>query len=423
MIVANNDVWDRRKQRRPKSTPNVLHIVGDSKFGGGGIVILQLAGLARRLGWHVDVLTTDAVLQGVLSERDVGVVDLDVIWRDIKPGRDLRGLYDLYRFLRRNDYDLVHTHTSKAGFVGRLAATLAGVPVVVHTVHGFAFHEESHPLALRFYSSLERMAARWCHRVVTVSQFHRRWALELNIGNAQRIVAIPNGIPEGRVVADVDPQDIRRDWAVAPGSLLILSAGRLAPQKGIEYLIRAVSILTNQLAVPFKVVLAGDGPLRPELERMVRDLGIEDKVLFAGFRKDIGNLLAASDLVVLPSLWEGLSIALLEAMAAGKPVVTTTIGSNVEVTRGEEAAILIPPKDAEALADAIARFAEDASTANVKAKNARAAYKACYTEDRMLEGYKALYNELFEAPDVVRHTTNSVSANELMKKLMDKAEV
>lgn len=373
----------------------LLHIVGDSRWGGGGVVISQLAEMSQRLGWDVDVLTTDPAFQDVLRERKVGVVDLDVIWREIRPWRDVKGLYHLWKFLRASSYDLVHTHTSKAGFVGRLAAKLAGVPAIVHTAHGFAFHEESDPMTLRTCSLLERMAAYCCHRIITVSEFHRRWAIQLGISDETKTTAIPNGIPEESMEWSVDA--LRVNLGIEPGELAIFTIGRLARQKGLEYLIEALPRLADQFARPFKVFLAGDGPLMTELQRLVTDRGLEDKVVFLGFRKDVRQLLLACDLVVLPTLREGLSIALIEAMAAGKAIITTTIGSNKEATLNGEAALLIPPKSPAAIADAITQIVENAWMAARLATRAREIYLASYTDTHMLKAYRGIYEEVLSS--------------------------
>lgn len=365
----------------------VLHVVGDSKFGGGSIIVLRLAEAGKKLGWHVDVLTTDTPFQEALRLAGVGVVSLDCIWRPIHPVRDWVGLYRLYRFLRSANYTVVHTHTSKAGFVGRLAAKMARVPVIVHTVHGFAFHEESSLLAVWFYATLEKLAAYAADRVVTVSEFHRAWALRLGISNAEKLVAIPNGIALERVRPSRAREDIRRDLGLAPEDFAILATGRLAPQKGLEYLLQATPILRTRMGRPFAVLLAGDGPSRRRLEELVSRLGIATNVRFLGFRTDVGDLLHAADLVVLPSLWEGLSIALLEAMSARKPIITTAIGSNLEVTAGGATAILIPPKDPEALANAVIRLSSEPREAERLAEAAYNRYVAHYTEERMLRAY------------------------------------
>lgn len=374
----------------------ILHIVGDSKFGGGSIIILRLAEAAKEAGFEVSVLTTDSVFQDILQRKGIGIVPLECIWRNIRPIKDLHGLQKLYRFLNQNDYHIIHTHTSKAGFVGRAAAWWAKVPIIVHTVHGFAFHEASHFLALKAYSILERWAAHWCHRLVTVSEYHRTWALKLGIGDTIKTIAIPNGISIERSTANQPHKNIRNEIGISSEEKILLTIGRLAPQKGLEYLLQSIPAL-NLLDVPsFKILLVGDGTLLDTLKKQAIELGISDKIIFLGFRSDIGNILKACDIVVLPSLREGLSIALLEAMAAEKPIITTTIGSNIEATKQGEVAMLVPPADHGALTEAIATQLLKPDQASAMAAAAHQRFVDFYTEEIMLNRYLSLYQELIK---------------------------
>ena len=373
----------------------VLHIIGDSRFGGIGWILLGLGRLAKAEGWQVDVLTTNPTLQQTLQRHGMGVVDLDVIRREIRPAWDFSGMLRLRDFLQSESYGIVHTHTSKAGFVGRLAAHLAGVPVIIHTAHGFAFHELSPRSVRLFYSTLERMASRWCDRIVSVSEFHCRWALELGICRSQNIIAIPNGIAAVSSSTAFAPAKIRRQLGAQPDDLLILSTARLAADKGIECLVKAAGLLPP-IGRRYHVIVAGDGPERARLESLTSDLGLAGRVTFLGFREDVPELLAACDLVVLPSLREGLSIALLEAMAAGKPIVASDIGSNRELASQTEMARLVPPADPKALAEAIRDLSRNPELMAHLAKGARALFESRYTEDRMLDGYRRLYLELVQ---------------------------
>jgi glycosyltransferase involved in cell wall biosynthesis len=395
----------------------LLHIVGGSSFGGAAKVILRLAQQAKEEGWQVDILTTDPVFGEAARRQGVGVIALDAIRREIHPWWDLRGVVRLYRFLRRERYLVVHTHTSKAGFVGRLAAWLAGVPVILHTAHGFAFHEQTPRLTRFFYSTLEQLAARWCDRIVAVTDFHRRWAVELGICGDDKIIAIPNGIAVRR--ANLSSTELRRAWNVQPGEMILLTAGRLAPEKGLEYLIEAAVILRST-GLHFLVVLAGEGPLRSQLEARAANRRVADRVLFLGYREDIAELVAVCDVVVLPSLREGLSIALLEAMAAGKPIVATRIGGNLAVTAHGEAALLVPPRDPQALSDAMLRCWREPALRDSLGVKARQLFENRYTEDRMLNSYRAVYRDLVSAKCPVN--TGTVSRERGAVELVGRAD-
>lgn len=373
-----------------------LHIVGGSNFGGAAKLILQLAQMSIEDGWQVDILTTDPIFQQAARRQGIGVVALDVIRREIRPWWDLAGLARLYRFLRREHYQVVHTHTSKAGFVGRLAARAGGVPVIVHTIHGFAFHERSSRAKRVFYSTLERIASSSCDRIIAATEFHRRWALDLGVCAPGKIVAIPNGITAPPPGAANSTAELRRQWNVQPGECVSLTAGRLASEKGLEDLIEAAAIL-NKTGRAFRMVLAGDGPLRAQLEALVHNRGVADRVTFLGYREDMADLLEACDLVVLPSIREGLSIALLEAMAAAKPIVTTRIGGNLAAVSHEDTALLVPPGDPEALTRAILRCWRDPRLRQRLGAQARFVFERYYTEERMLSSYREVYRELMSA--------------------------
>jgi glycosyltransferase involved in cell wall biosynthesis/ribosomal protein S18 acetylase RimI-like enzyme len=395
------------------SPVRLLHIIGESRFGGVASIILGLGRVAQAEGWQVDVLTTDPVVQKAVIQHGLGVVNLDVIRREIRPLWDLGGLFRLHKFLRRETYHIVHTHTSKGGFVGRLAARLAGVPVILHTAHGFAFHEGS-PAATRFcYSALERIASHWCDRIVSVSEFHRDWAIQLGICRPRKITAIPNGVSEAPRNQQVGLEELRSQLGARPTDLLILTIARLAGDKGLEYLIEAAAMLPAT-ARSTHIVIAGDGPARERLKGLAVTLGLKDRVTFVGFREDVGDLLAACDLVILPSYREGLSISLLEAMAARKPILATSIGSQREVRSHGEMAWLVPPADSPALAKAIARLTEDPALMARLGANARAVYESFYTENRMLQAYWELYSDLLRANCHLEATTHIRSFEELL---------
>ncbi|MBI4908887.1 MAG: glycosyltransferase family 4 protein [Acidobacteria bacterium] len=377
----------------------ILQVVGDSKFGGASFAILRLAGFWTSLGWQVEILATDPVFLDAARRAGVRTVELDVIWRAIRPFRDLLGLIRLWRFLRMQPYTVVHTHTTKAGFVGRIAARLAGVPIVIHTAHGFAFHEGSPPRKIAFYTLLDRIASWACDRVITVSHFHADWGKRLGIASPEKIRAVPNGIPDPPRFSRGEREELRESLGVKPGQIVLFTPGRLAAEKGLEDMVEAVAQLRSYWGDRLVVWFAGEGPLRPQLEELVQQRALAGHIRFLGFRSDVPLLLDASDIVVLPTWREGLSIALLEAMAAGKAIVTTSISPNIEATQSGKGAILVPPGQPTELAGAIAAMAIDPALRLQKQAAARNVFLNNYTDSVMLAGYHRLYLELLKRVD------------------------
>ena len=373
---------------------SICHLLGDSKYGGGSKVVLGLCGKMISEGHDVFIVTTDLALEEEIKNVGGEPVRIDCIRRAVRPLWDLVGLIRLVRHLRRAKYDLVHTHTSKAGMIGRLACRMARVPAVIHTVHGFAFHEQSRPAVVSLLSLLEHIAASWCDRIVTVSRFHRAWALRLGIAEPDKIIAIPNGIDSIPGITSERRLKVREQLGIAHDQILILGLGRLAEQKGFEDLLKAVPVIQGLSTKGFKVVIAGEGPKRADLEAMIDQLSINESVELIGFSSDISGLFGAADLVVQPSLWEGLSISLLEAMSAGKAVVTTTIESNIEVVGETGCASLVPVNNPKELAATVADLmGDEVARSHIEAK-AREVYEAEYTCTRMHDNYAALYGEL-----------------------------
>jgi glycosyltransferase involved in cell wall biosynthesis len=374
----------------------ILHIVGDSKFGGASLGILRLANFWQSVGWEVKVLATDPEFCREAARRGVPTVALDVIWREIRPWKDLGGLARLTAYLRREQFTLVHTHTTKAGFVGRLAAWMAAVPAVIHTAHGFAFHEASPWWKIAGYVLLERIASWGCDRVVAVSGFHARWGQQLGMAARSKFRTIRNGVPEPATCGSQRREATRAGLGIGPGEIMILTHGRLAPEKGLEDLVRAFQMVASRGRVRFFWAVAGDGPLRETLDQLVEQAGLGDRVRMLGFRKDVPELLDAADMVVFPSWREGLSIALLEAMGAARPIIATAIGSNREATCEGAAAVLVAPGEARPMAEAIEDLACDPARRQLLAERARAEYVNNFSHARMLAEYHQLYVNLLE---------------------------
>jgi glycosyltransferase involved in cell wall biosynthesis len=284
---------------------------------------------------------------GVLD--DVGVHVIPELVRDPHPWNDLVALAKLAMLIRRGRYQIIHTHTAKAGFLGRLAAAMVGAPIIIHTVHGVTFHAHLPPALRGFYLLLERIAARFTHQFVAVGEDVRSIYVSSGIGADQAYETIYSGMPlreylaAGRMGED-ERQTLRAELGFEPRHRVVLMAARLEERKGHTYLFEAVQRLKADHP-DLRVLLLGEGHYRPALEAQCRVLGIDDRVQFLGFRSDLPRVLAAADISVLTSLWEGLPRVLVQSAAAGKPIVTFDVEGAWEVVRDGRNGFVVPSRD------------------------------------------------------------------------------
>ena len=270
---------------------------------------------------------------------------------------------------------------------GLLAAVLARVPAVVTTVHLFV--ELPYPLRARL---LHRLVGLGVHRHIAVSRALGRRLQERFKIPGQAIRAVPNGIPLASF-AGAEESPLRSTLAGPTSRPIVLNVGRLVGQKGQLHLLEAAALIP---AAQF--VFAGDGPDRDVLQAKALELGLDERVTFLGQRADIADLLSACDVFVLPSLFEGLPLSILEAMAAAKPVVATSVGGNPEVIADGETGLLVPPADPAALAAALRRVLSDAALAARLAAAGHAEVQRGYSVDAMVRGVTAVYAELLRQP-------------------------
>lgn len=323
----------------------VLYVFAALPVGGAEEVLFtEVTGLDKT---RFDPLVCVLSEKGPVGERIESLGFPVVALQRMKHHRfDHRIIRDLYRLIKTEKVDLVHTHLYDGNKYGRLAAGLARVPGLISHCHNvYARRRFKYHLVNRGLSFLN-------DRILAVSQAVKESVVRYDRISPGKIEVLYNGIDPSKFKGNFADSGVRQKFGVQPEDFLVGVVARLEEQKGHIYLFRAL----RQLLPDFpriKVLVVGDGTLRPVLEARVREMGLSEQVLFAGTRKDIPQVLAALDLFVLPSLWEGFSLAILEALAAGTPVVATAVGGAPEIIRSGHDGLLIPPGEESSLVNAV----------------------------------------------------------------------
>jgi L-malate glycosyltransferase len=363
----------------------VCHVITGFDTGGAERVLLQTV-------LRLDPARFESI---IVSLRDRGPLSADADLAGVqtihlgmgrRPGPVT--LWRLARIFRRRNVAIVHAYLYDASIASRLAGRWARVPVVLTSTRA--------PLDYlpRAAWCLDRVTARWCHRIIAVSEHTAEVIVRVEGIARQKVVVIPNGVDLHRFTPS-DPRIARAHWGIDEDTFVVASIGRLSKEKGHRYLLQALAAARSNIP-SIACLIAGDGPLRGTLESQARTLGLQAVCRFLGDVPKIEAVFAAADVAVLPSVFEGMPNAALEAMAMGCPVIATAVGGSREVVRHGETGFLVPPADPAALASALADIAGSVERRSRMRERSRQIAEACHGIDNMIRSIERLYLEEWE---------------------------
>lgn len=368
------------------------HIITRLDFGGAQGNTLYTAAHLDRARFDPVIVTGAGGLMQPKAEPGRLVVARNLV-REISPLRDLAAFFELRAILGRLKPDVVHTHSSKAGILGRLAAAAAGVPVVVHTFHGFGFHPGQNFLKRNLYVLLEKLCARLSGALVFVSRSNMETARAAGIGSPARYRLIRSGVKLSAYPAPADRTAVRAGLGLGPDDLVVLSIGNAKPQKNPGHFLEAAARLAPRHPSA-RFVFVGGGEALEDLRAQARARGLERTCLFTGWREDSPRLLAAADVFALTSLWEGLPRALVEALRTGLPSVCYATDGVTDILRDGVNGRCVPQGDLDAFCAALSGLLGDGALRARLAAGAAATDLAEFDIDFMVRQQEELYEEL-----------------------------
>jgi glycosyltransferase involved in cell wall biosynthesis len=376
----------------------VLRIFSRLNIGGPSVHVILLSAGLRPLGYETRLVVgrespREGNMLALAAERSVVCEAMAGLGREIAPLQDLRALAGLVRLMRAWRPAIVHTHTAKAGLLGRIAARAAGVPTVVHTYHGHVLRGYFSPATTAVFRWLETRLAASADALVAVSESVKQDLVRLGVASAERIRVVPLGLDLAHLAAELPRGVLRREAGIPEEAPLVGMVGRLVPIKDVPTFLQAARIVRER-RTDARFALVGDGEERPGLESLCRELGLDGAVTFFGWRRDLAAVYGDLDVVVNASRNEGTPVALIEALAASRPVVATRVGGTPDLLGEGERGRLVPPGAPEALAQAVLETLDQSEAARRRAQAGREHVMTRHSSDRLVRDVDALYREL-----------------------------
>ncbi|MFA4984799.1 MAG: glycosyltransferase family 4 protein [Candidatus Omnitrophota bacterium] len=371
----------------------LLLVITKLELGGAQKQLLSLISELDKGAFEIFLFTAQEglLLPEAESLKGIRVKKSRYLERAINPFKDIAAFFEIRRFIKENNIDIVHTHSSKAGIVGRLAARAAGIENIVHTVHGWSFNDYQPPALKNIFVLLERITAGFTRRIIVVCHSDKRRGLTRHIGEEGKYSLIPYAIRhddfKGR------NEKAREALGLAAGDLAVGMVACLKPQKSPQDFMK-LACLSRGKAAGIKFVLVGDGALRDDVKRLIASSNLENNVILTGWRRDIARLLSALDVFVLTSRWEGLPVAVLEAMAASLPLLISDTGGIREIVRNGQEGFLFASGDVKEAHAKLGLLLEDESLRRRMGEAASRRVREGFYLAPMVNRHATLYSEL-----------------------------
>jgi len=379
----------------------VLHVITRLIVGGAQENTLYTASLLNPACFDVQVVCGPQTGSegSLIEEARMGGIALSILpelVRQIDPLKDLIALHKLRRIIRHGRYQIVHTHSSKAGVLGRLAAWLEGVPIIIHSVHGWSFHDFMPTISRRTYVQLEKTMARFTQMLIVVSEQDKRKGLAAGIGNEGQYRLIRSAIPLEEFKPCLHKRaEVRRELGFSEDAPVIGCVGRFSAQKNpLAWIDAAARVARARPQARF--LLVGDGPLRSQVEAAAAGLGIADRLILTGLRRDPARMMSAMDIFLLTSLWEGLPRVIPQAMSLGLPVVATQADGTSDIIQDGISGYLCPPGSPECLAGRCTELIDDPIRRLEMGEKGRLSLGKEYDLGKMIAQIESLYREFLE---------------------------
>ncbi|HBY09428.1 MAG TPA: hypothetical protein DEH22_17220 [Chloroflexi bacterium] len=378
----------------------VLHPITRLIVGGAQENTMFTAALLDREHFYLEIVSgpqtgSEGSLIEEIRGRGIPLTILPQLRREISPLNDFIATWKLYHLIKTGGFSIVHTHSSKAGLLGRLAARLAGTPIIIHTVHGWSFHDHMASWLRKTYIVLEKWAAQFTNTMIVVTERDIEKGLKEGIGRPEQYRLIRSAIP----LADFHPFGVEERARLRvelgiPESVPVLgNVGRFSPQKNPLDWVQVASRVAD--VVPdCHFLLVGDGPLRSEIEAQLRATGLKQRTVLTGLRRDVPRLMAAMDVFLLTSLWEGLPRVIPQAMAMGLPVVANRADGTVEAIQHGETGYLCTPGDLDGMAAYCLELLQNPLLRKTLGQNGRQYITQEYDLRNMIAQIESLYAEL-----------------------------